>query len=94
MTPLSILQVTQGTSITKTTCASKPLPTTSAFGCAFIAPPNMIDFSTVFAKFANLSDNAAVFSVVVVFVLLYLILLVWCIWGDRKDIEKVWAASD
>ena len=49
----------------------------------------MIDFSTVFLKFANLKDNAAVFSVVVSLIMLYVLLLIWAIRADKKDKDKV-----
>ena len=67
----------------------KPSATRSTFAVAFIAAPNMIDFSTVWAKFAGLKDNAAVFSVIVVCVGLYLIGLVFAVREDRKDHRRV-----
>lgn len=52
-------------------------------------PPNSIDFSTVFSKFQDLGNNAAVFSVVIVTLLLYIILLFILRRLDKKDMSKV-----
>ncbi|XP_066292394.1 polycystin family receptor for egg jelly-like isoform X1 [Branchiostoma lanceolatum] len=60
----------------------------TSFGSEMVVAPNTIDFSNVFAKFANLSDNAAVFSVVVSILLLYVILLVFTRRADKYDIIK------
>ena len=46
-------------------------------------------YFSVWANFANLSENAAVFSTIVAFVLTYLLLLVWSNYMDRRDIERV-----
>ncbi|KAI8494931.1 hypothetical protein Bbelb_275360 [Branchiostoma belcheri] len=60
----------------------------TSFGSEMVVAPNTIDFSNVFAKFANLSDNAAVFSVVVSILLLYVLLLVYTRRADKNDIIK------
>ncbi|KAI8514731.1 hypothetical protein Bbelb_073220 [Branchiostoma belcheri] len=57
----------------------------TAFGSDFIVPPNSIDFSTVFAKFANLSDNAAVFSTVIVMFGIYFIIVYFLFKADKLD---------
>ncbi|XP_078674748.1 polycystin-1-like protein 2 [Branchiostoma floridae x Branchiostoma belcheri] len=60
----------------------------TAFGSDFIVPPNSIDFSTVFAKFANLSDNAAVFSTVIVMFGIYFIIVLFVFKADKRDRVK------
>ncbi|XP_078594331.1 polycystin-1-like protein 2 [Branchiostoma floridae x Branchiostoma japonicum] len=60
----------------------------TAFGSDFMVPPNSIDFSTVFAKFANLSDNAAVFSTVIVMFGIYFIILFFVFKADKRDRVK------
>ncbi|KAI8489900.1 hypothetical protein Bbelb_322610 [Branchiostoma belcheri] len=60
----------------------------TAFGADFITPPNSIDFSTVFAKFADLSNNPVVFSTVIVIVCLYLIALPFLRRQDKKDLIR------
>ncbi|XP_038048999.1 polycystin-1-like [Patiria miniata] len=64
----------------------------SSFASSFFVPPNTIDFSTVFSKFLNLGDNAAVFATVLGFLGLYLLLLVWLRRKDKQDIIK-WGVS-
>ncbi|XP_066282651.1 polycystin-1-like protein 2 [Branchiostoma lanceolatum] len=70
------------TTATYTQCLTTHL---TAFGSDFIVPPNSIDFSTVFAKFANLSDNAAVFSTVIVMFGIYFIIVVFVFKADKRD---------
>jgi Ca2+/H+ antiporter len=53
----------------------------------FYVPPNTIDFSTVFTKF-NLTDNAAVFSTMICLVVVYLLICVWALRQDKKDIDR------
>ncbi|CAH1263346.1 PKD1L3 [Branchiostoma lanceolatum] len=60
----------------------------TSFGADFIVPPNTIDFSTVFAKFANLSDNAAVFSTVIVMFGVYFIIVFFAMKADKRDVVK------
>ncbi|XP_066301956.1 polycystin-1-like protein 2 [Branchiostoma lanceolatum] len=60
----------------------------TSFGADFVTPPNTIDFSTVFAKFANLSDNAVVFSTVIVIICLYFIALPFLRRQDKKDLIR------
>ncbi|XP_013393280.1 uncharacterized protein LOC106161002 [Lingula anatina] len=62
------------------------------FGGDFVVPPNSIDFSTVFSKFKDLHENAAVFSTVVTVLGLYFILLGWARYKDKKDKLK-WEAT-
>ncbi|CAH1779490.1 unnamed protein product [Owenia fusiformis] len=61
------------------------------FGGDMVVPPNTIDFSTVFAKFAKLNENAAVFSTVVSILILYILGLIWCRRKDKLDLIK-WGA--
>ncbi|XP_078692132.1 polycystin family receptor for egg jelly-like [Branchiostoma floridae x Branchiostoma belcheri] len=64
----------------------------TSFGSDFVVPPNTIDFSTVFSKFASLSDNAPVFSTVLSIIGLYCIVVGLARRADRKDIVK-WGVS-
>ena len=51
--------------------------------------PNMIDFSSVWGKFANIGENAVVFSVVVGTLIVYVLLLVWARRKDKQDKVRV-----
>ncbi|XP_078674701.1 polycystin-1-like protein 2 [Branchiostoma floridae x Branchiostoma belcheri] len=73
------------TTATRTQCLTTHL---TSFGADFIVPPNSIDFSTVFAKFANLSDNAAVFSTVIVMFGVYFIVVFFARKADKRDVLK------
>ncbi|KAI8514730.1 hypothetical protein Bbelb_073210, partial [Branchiostoma belcheri] len=70
------------TTVSHTQCLTTHL---TSFGSDFIVPPNSIDFSTVFAKFANLSDNAAVFSTVIVMFGIYFIIVYFLFKADKLD---------
>jgi polycystin 1L2 len=61
------------------------------FGTDFYVPPNTIDFSTVFGKFKNLSENAAVFATIVSLIGVYLIMCVFARVKDKNDLVK-WGA--
>ena len=65
------------------------LSPTSIFSAEFFVPPNTINFATVFAKI-NIADNPAVFSTVVTFVGVYLLMLLWARRADAGDTKKVW----
>lgn len=65
----------------------------SDFASSFFVPPNSIDFSTVFTKFKNLGDNAAVFSTCFALFGVYLILLVWLRRKDKQDVIKVYLTN-
>lgn len=80
------LQVTNETTILQTVCASTHL---TSFLSDFIVPPNTIDFNTVWSKFANLGENAAVFSTVISLIGIYIIIIIWGRHMDKKDILKV-----
>jgi polycystin 1L2 len=64
----------------------------TTFGSDFYVPPNTIDFSNVWAKFKNLSDNAAVFATIISLIGLYIIIAIWARYTDKKDLIK-WGAS-
>eukprot|EP00058_Branchiostoma_floridae_P003691 XP_002589179.1 hypothetical protein BRAFLDRAFT_84927 [Branchiostoma floridae] len=70
------------TTVNRTQCLTTHL---TSFGSDFMVPPNSIDFSTVFAKFANLSDNAAVFSTVIVMFGIYFIIVFFLFKADKRD---------
>ncbi|GFN96340.1 polycystic kidney disease protein 1-like 2, partial [Plakobranchus ocellatus] len=62
----------------------------TSFGSDAAMAPNTIDFNNVWAQF-DLSENAAVFSTVIVLIGIYIILLVWLRHMDKKDLKK-WGA--
>ena len=49
----------------------------------------MIDFSAVWGNFANIGENAVVFSVVVGTLIVYVLLLVWARRKDKQDKIRV-----
>ncbi|ESP04060.1 hypothetical protein LOTGIDRAFT_73820, partial [Lottia gigantea] len=63
----------------------------TSFGSDFVVPVNTIDFTNVWAKFNNLSENAAVFSTIITVLGLYLLSLIWARYMDKKDLLK-WGA--
>ncbi|CAM1329796.1 Uncharacterised protein at_DN1626 [Pycnogonum litorale] len=69
-------------------CVSKHMTT---FGSGFFVKPNTIDFDYVFDN-AEIDDNLTIYLTVAISLSLYLILLVWSRWKDRKDIEKLGAS--
>ena len=79
-------EVGAATTYDSTECLCYHLTT---FGTDFYVPPNTIDFSSVFGKFKSLSDNAAVFSVVVSILGLYVLVAIYTRHKDKKDLVKV-----
>ena len=71
----------------KTICETRHL--TIFGGGGPFAKPNPIDFTKAFQGFANVGENPTVFAVVLSLFGVYLILLIWARWRDRKDSEKV-----
>ncbi|XP_048576120.1 polycystic kidney disease and receptor for egg jelly-related protein isoform X2 [Nematostella vectensis] len=61
----------------------------TTFGSGFFVAPNPINFSEAFKGFSNLSDNPAVFSVVVSVIGLYIILVIFARRADNSDVRKV-----
>ena len=53
------------------------------------AKPNTIDFSKAFAGFSNIGDNPTVFATTLSIIGVYFLLLAYCRYKDKKDIEKV-----
>ena len=86
---LSYSQVGSGSTVDTTDCRCTPSSDRKSFGVSFLSPPNLIDFRTVWAKFANIGDNAAVLSTVVVILVLYVLLAAWARWEDRRDMVMV-----
>ncbi|XP_076819587.1 uncharacterized protein LOC143465242 isoform X4 [Clavelina lepadiformis] len=70
-----------------TECLCTKLSPTSIFSAEFFVPPNTINFATVFAKI-NIADNPAVFSTVISFICVYLLMLVWARRADQTDAKK------
>ena len=57
-------------------------------GTEFISPPNTIDFSSVFQNF-DVADNPVVFSTIIAFLGIYVIMLFFTRKWDRED-DKKW----
>ncbi|KAK7506559.1 hypothetical protein BaRGS_00002034, partial [Batillaria attramentaria] len=81
-------EVGELTSRWKTQCLCTHL---TSFGSDAVVPPNTIDFSNVWAKFGNLDENAAVFSTVISLLGVYIIMMVWARFMDKRDLVK-WGA--
>lgn len=64
----------------------------TTFGTDFYVPPNTIDFSTVFSKFAKLNENAAVFATVISILGVYLIVAILVRYLDKRDLVR-WGAT-
>ena len=58
------------------------------FGSGFLVAPNTIDFSYIFAN-AGFEDNYIIYTTLIVTFSIFIILLIWSRWKDRKDLEKV-----
>ncbi|XP_070548690.1 polycystin-1-like protein 2 isoform X2 [Ptychodera flava] len=78
-------QPLEWSSTTTTVCGCNHL---TSFATDFFVPPNSIDFGTVFQKFANLGENASVFSTIFVIFGLYLVGVYFCRRADKKDLVK------
>nr|XP_032812313.1 polycystic kidney disease protein 1-like 2 [Petromyzon marinus] len=88
----ALARVHPSTTVHRTVCEFKPdsrvnFGKEKVFVGAEFLTPNAIDFSTVFSKF-DLVSNGAVFSTVIMIVLLYLLVLLWARKADEKDNEK------
>ncbi|XP_061420084.1 polycystin-1-like protein 2 isoform X2 [Lethenteron reissneri] len=88
----ALARVHPSTTVHSTVCEFKPdsrvnFGKEKVFVGAEFLTPNAIDFSTVFSKF-DLVSNGAVFSTVIMIVLLYLLVLLWARKADEKDNEK------
>ncbi|KAH9518594.1 hypothetical protein Btru_005726 [Bulinus truncatus] len=81
-----LFQVGPLTTKYKTQCLCNHL---TSFGTDAVVAPNTIDFNNVWAKFANLSENAAVFATVISVICLYLVLVVVLRHFDKLDLIKV-----
>ncbi|KAL5018309.1 hypothetical protein ScPMuIL_004031 [Solemya velum] len=79
-------EVSEDSDLMETVCICKD-PPGMTFATTFFVPPNTIDFSTVFTKF-DLLSNGAVFGTVVGLVCLYIIILIWARYKDKKDLAK------
>ncbi|KAG0419460.1 hypothetical protein HPB47_004076 [Ixodes persulcatus] len=62
----------------------------TSFGSGFFVMPNTVDFSYVFAN-AGFADNVTIYMTVVVTMLVYIVLLIWARYEDKKDLEKLGA---
>ena len=77
------LQVVSATPTTTVCKASHLTP----FGGGFLPTPNEIDFDFVFAN-AGFIDNLTLYLVLIIITSTYLLMLIWTIYMDKKDIER------
>ena len=70
-----------------TECFCKDLPQQAVFSTQFFVPPNKIDFSTIWSK-ACIGCNPGVFSFVIVFLSVWLILAYFIHGWDKNDALK------
>ncbi|XP_077985128.1 polycystin-1-like protein 2 [Glandiceps talaboti] len=75
----------QWSSSRTTVCACNHL---TSFAADLYVAPNTIDFGTVFQKFANLGENASVFSTIFVIFGLYVAGVIFCRRADKRDLIK------
>lgn len=78
------IQVMKDTNITHTHCLSSHL---SEFAGGFVVLPPAVDFNYAFAN-ASFSRNALIYSLVIAFILIYIIVGLWCYYMDRLDRKK------
>jgi len=57
------------------------------FATTFYVPPNMIDFSAVWAKFDP--TNAAVYGTIIALLVVYILGCIWARREDKKDFDRV-----
>ena len=67
-----------------TTCETNHL---TSFGTGFIPIPNKVDFELIIAN-AGITDNSTLYIVMAVLLLMYIIMLIWGHYKDKKDMER------
>ncbi|XP_054724298.1 location of vulva defective 1-like [Uloborus diversus] len=60
----------------------------TTFGSGFLVAPNTIDFEYVFAN-TGFEDNLIIYITLIITFSLYVILVIWARWKDRKDLTKL-----
>lgn len=60
----------------------------TSFGSGFFVAPNTIDFNYVFAH-ADFMANKSIYATLIVMFSVFIILLIYARWKDRKDVQKV-----
>ena len=80
------LQVTEA-NLNAVTCNSSHL---TSFASGLFVQPNTIDFAYVFVN-ASFTDNLTIYMTLIILLVIYLMLLIWARWQDRKDVEKLGA---
>lgn len=60
----------------------------TSFGSGFFVAPNEIDFEYVFAH-TEFAANMTIYIVVIVLFSVFILLLMYARWKDRKDVQKV-----
>lgn len=78
------MTVLETSNLTHTHCLSNHL---TQFAGGFITLPPAINFNDVFAK-ASFLDNITIYMTVIVSSLVYVILLIWSRYMDKKDAQK------
>ncbi|XP_037070763.1 location of vulva defective 1-like [Pollicipes pollicipes] len=61
---------------------------TTSFASGLFVQPNTIDFAYVFAN-ASFTDNMTIYMTLILLLTMYLLLLIWAHWQDKKDVEKL-----
>ncbi|KFM68414.1 Polycystic kidney disease protein 1-like 2, partial [Stegodyphus mimosarum] len=62
----------------------------TSFGSGFFVTPNEIDFSYVFSH-AKIEQNIAIYATVITLFSVFILLLIYARWKDRKDLMKLGA---
>ncbi|XP_023236367.1 uncharacterized protein LOC111635594 [Centruroides sculpturatus] len=62
----------------------------TSFAGSFLVAPNMVDFDYVFAH-ADFSNNYIIYMTLIVTFIIYVCLMIWARWKDKKDVRKLGA---
>jgi len=81
------LDIREDTTPNSTSCSTTHL--SSFGGGGIIAKPNTIDFAKAFAGFSNIGENPTVFATTLSIIGVYFLLLAYCRYKDKKDLEKI-----
>lgn len=68
-----------------TTCST---PHLTGFGTGFLPAPNTVDFDFIIANMGFV-DNSTLYAVLILFFALYLIMMLWSRFKDRRDSERL-----
>lgn len=77
----------EAVSPTETNCSCDHL---TSFAAGFFVAPNTVDFDYVLAH-ADFSQNITIYLTLICTFVIYICLLIWARWKDKKDVEKLGA---